>query len=46
MVQETWIYELSPLNNWNTVDTAQNPKQTKFGEDYYNRNVTVTYTKQ
>ena len=21
-VQETWIYELSPLNSWNTVDTA------------------------
>ena len=22
IVQETWIGELSPLNNWNTVDTA------------------------
>ena len=21
-VQETWIFELSPLNNWNTVDTV------------------------
>ena len=28
--QETLVYDLLPLNNWNTVDTASNPKQTKF----------------
>ena len=26
-VQETWVCELSPLNNCNIVDTAKNQKQ-------------------
>ena len=30
MGQETWICELSLLNNCNTVDTAFNPKRTGF----------------